>query len=1003
MVPEASPNDNAHVAGSDPSRKQYVEGVRPPNPNLTEAESLNHKPPAGTSSSEKRPGIWRILQEPPRQLRLLRKVWLLLWGILVYLARNFGRLSLRARYTVVALSLIAVIAGLLWAYSTFFRGEIGNTGKLAELAAADWDSGSANNPSPQRAEGFSPPREVVGAGAARATTAETGSPGEWSQMGGPITAPPAGTSALNPPFPPPFSSEGEPSPVARRSPPGQGPMAPAAVTGTVSSPQLTGLTSFSSEPDTFPPLSGQSPEVVNSQVLAPSGGPHPLRADAQKALSPWGIPEGSYSTNLPQGNDSESATSAFAPLDLLARPGTPQSDVREPQVLWPHGSSGQGLESRTKEPAELPPPSANSVPIAEGNRQVKPGGMEPPWRTPGSTWGPPSGDSARASNSFSPPPFTAREVETPGLAGPERNQRWPEDQTFREEAHSNLSTGSIGETAKPLHRGTSTGGPAAHLWTEGASHEIRGSGGAQNAEAATMPAPRSGSGPTLALGEEARNPVGSQPESPFSGAARPWGRELASPGLASLPSVATGQPGDPRLSGPQTPRLKVEKVAPEELIVGKSAVIYIRVSNIGELAAEEVEIRDWLPRGTRLIATRPQATIAADGRLVWPIGTVPPGQEVSVELEVLPLEEGESGSVAEVHFAAPAGARFRVTKPELELRILAPEQVLVGMPAELTLRVSNPGSGPASQVVVEAHLPDGLTHPAGQAIMYEVGPLAPGESRELRLSLQSTQPGKQLCRLVARGEPSLRVVTEVPLEVTAPQLELALVGSRRRYLDRQAPFELTITNKGTAPARQVRLTAMLPQGLEFVSANNNGAFDPVTRRVRWLLEELPVGESGTVRVVVVPRQLGRWDIEALAEEERGSQAQTSLAIDVEGIAALQFHVVDKQDPVALGGECVYEIYLSNAGSKKTTSVRVSATIPPGLRVLSAEGPVRYVVDAGRVAFEPLAELTPRTEVIYRLTVQAVRPGDQRIRVEVTSDDIRTPIVKEENTHVYAEE
>ena len=466
---------------------------------------------------------------------------------------------------------------------------------------------------------------------------------------------------------------------------------------------------------------------------------------------------------------------------------------------------------------------------------------------------------------------------------------------------------------------------------------------------------------------------------------------------------ATGVPGDPRLEGPQSPRLNVEKVAPEELLVGKPGVIYIRVTNSGDMPAHQVEIRDAVPRGTKLVATRPQASVMPDGRLVWRVGTLPPGQEVSIEMEILPLQEGEVGSVAEVVFATAAGARSRVTKPELELRVLAPETVLIGSPANLTLKISNPGSGPAAQVVVEAYLPRGLTHPAGSAIMYEVGPLAPGESRELTLSLQTQEPGKHSCRLVARGEPNLRVATEVPLEVTSPLLELTLSGSRRRFLDRQAVFELAVTNRGTAPARDVRLAVTLPPGVDFVSANNQGIFDGSTRRVRWQLEELPVGETGTVRFVLLPRQAGKFQLEAVAEAERSTPAQDSLGIDVEGIAALQFQVHDLTDPVALGAETVYEIRVANQGSKEAKEVRVAVTTPPGLRITQAEAPVRYYTEAGRIIFDPLPDLPPKSEVIFRVTAQAVRPGDQRIRVEVTSDELRTPIVKEESTNVFAEE
>jgi hypothetical protein len=351
------------------------------------------------------------------------------------------------------------------------------------------------------------------------------------------------------------------------------------------------------------------------------------------------------------------------------------------------------------------------------------------------------------------------------------------------------------------------------------------------------------------------------------------------PALSGLGTPeAIGIPGDPRLQGPQSPRLNVEKIAPEELLVGKPAVIYIRVTNSGDMPAHQVEIRDSVPRGTKLLATRPQASVMPDGRLVWRVGTLPPAQEMSIEMEILPLQEGEVGSVAEVVFATAAGARSRVTKPELELRVLAPETVLIGSPANLTLRISNPGSGPAAQVVVEAYLPQGLTHPAGSAIMYEVGPLAPGESRELTLSLQTQAPGKHMCRLVAHGQPNLRVATEVPLEVTSPLLELTLSGSRRRFLDRQAVFELAVTNRGTAPARDVRLAVTLPPGVDFVSANNEGIFDGSTRRVRWQLEELPVGETGTVRFVLVPRQAGKLQLEAVAEAERCTP-RTRLARD----------------------------------------------------------------------------------------------------------------------------
>ena len=40
--------------------------------------------------------------------------------------------------------------------------------------------------------------------------------------------------------------------------------------------------------------------------------------------------------------------------------------------------------------------------------------------------------------------------------------------------------------------------------------------------------------------------------------------------------------------------------------------------------------------------------------------------------------------------------------------------------------------------------------------------------------------------------------------------------------------------------------------------------------------------------------------------------------------------------------------------------------------------------------------------MYTVHVQGVRPGDQRVRVQVQSDDLKSPVTKEESTRVYAD-
>ena len=246
-------------------------------------------------------------------------------------------------------------------------------------------------------------------------------------------------------------------------------------------------------------------------------------------------------------------------------------------------------------------------------------------------------------------------------------------------------------------------------------------------------------------------------------------------------ATGNGRPGLKELEGIQSPQLVVEKIAPAEIQVGRAAVFEIHVRNVGSVAATNVVIRDEIPEGTRLQSTKPQATRGAQGELKWELGTLNPNQDVAVEMELMPEAEGEIGSVATVHFQAEASVRTRATRPLLVIETETADEVLKGEDLTLKIKVSNPGSGIAESVVLEEHVPKGFRHPAGAELEYEVGDLAPNESRELTLVLEAVHPGPVVNMITARGEPNLNADKQTPLEVIAPQLEVDVQGPRQTF------------------------------------------------------------------------------------------------------------------------------------------------------------------------------------------------------------------------------
>jgi hypothetical protein len=93
----------------------------------------------------------------------------------------------------------------------------------------------------------------------------------------------------------------------------------------------------------------------------------------------------------------------------------------------------------------------------------------------------------------------------------------------------------------------------------------------------------------------------------------------------------------------------------------------------------------------------------------------------------------------------------------------------------------------------------------------------------------------------------------------------------------------------------------------------------------------------------------------------------------------------------------------NQGSKTSTNVRIAAVLPPGMKPLEAGGATAGVVQGQQIAFEPLPRLAPKADALFRIRVQGVQAGDQRVRVLLASDEIPTAVPKEESTRVYADE
>jgi uncharacterized repeat protein (TIGR01451 family) len=468
----------------------------------------------------------------------------------------------------------------------------------------------------------------------------------------------------------------------------------------------------------------------------------------------------------------------------------------------------------------------------------------------------------------------------------------------------------------------------------------------------------------------------------------------------STTNEGTGTPGSSYLEGLQTPHLTIQKVFPDEVVIDQPATLKIVIHNVGNSVAKNVTMTDRVPQGTRLLSTNPPSAVSPNGELTWSVGDFDPNAKMIFEMKVLPFREGEIGSVATVNYTGEASGRITVTRPMLKVEVKAPAEVKLGEIAHLEITVSNPGSATVTNIVLEEKVPDGLYHRDGRVMQHKgIATLRPKESKKLTLPLTCIGSGNLVNHIIVTADGNLMVEDKTTIRAMAPILNLEIAGAQKRFLERRSDYRLVVANRGNASAHDVSLELALPAAVQFVSTNQSGVYEPNTHTVHWALEELPPQEAGEIELIVMPTQTGDHSLRFLGTGENGLKAEASLPVSIDGIPAIAFEIVGDATLVEVGKDAVYDIRVINRGTKAAENVKVWATLADGMTFVKAEGG-RYQAQGGIVQFETIPRLAPKSENIYKLTARSQTEGDYRINIQVISDDLRSPIAKEESTRVY---
>lgn len=545
-------------------------------------------------------------------------------------------------------------------------------------------------------------------------------------------------------------------------------------------------------------------------------------------------------------------------------------------------------------------------------------------------------------------------------------------------------------TAEPFPPSATLGTPQPPRLPSGASASLSGAPGGLPTSTGGLP-PSSPNMPSIAAGEPS-------PQSRGPLASGKGGKSLLAG--SALGMLVSNQPGNRHLDGSQNPIMLIQKRMAGECQVGKRTTVVITVRNAGNSTAQDVEVIDSVPGGAVFAESIPAVTPTPEGVLVWQLGEMAPGDERTINLQIVPERQGELGSTAVVRFAAQASVRTLATLPKLELTQSCAPEVLIGSAHAIDVVVKNVGTGVARGVRLEADLPANLRHESGDASLEaSFGELAPNESKHIRLDAIAVEPGQGVCAIRALTEDGVQQTQKAELRVLAPALEASIAGPSKRYLDRQATFEIMIKNTGTASATNCEFVVHLPAGLNFNTANKAGTYDPKQHAVFWSVPEFPAGHAEPVELTVLPVEVGTQAMTFQGTADLGVKTEARGALSVEEQGELAFRIEQDADPIEVTASTTYTIEVTNVG-RADHNVQLSLQLPAGSRALKIDAPVKYSIVGDQLVFEPIPEMGSRAAQRFRVEVGNLPVGTQIVRAQLKSQNRPTAVIKEEATDVY---
>ena len=368
----------------------------------------------------------------------------------------------------------------------------------------------------------------------------------------------------------------------------------------------------------------------------------------------------------------------------------------------------------------------------------------------------------------------------------------------------------------------------------------------------------------------------------------------------------------------------------------------VTVTNNGVVDAKQVVVRDVLGEGLKFVKATGEYTFdEATNTVTW---TVDLAKGESQTFYVTAVAEAY-GVLSNNVFVGDKTAFVVVTVPEIiPGKSVDIENPNFGDTVTYTVTVTNNGIVDAKQVVVVDHLDKGLKYvssshngvydEASHTVTWVVD-IAAGSSLDLTVTAVADEYGV-LTNDVTVGDKRASVDVTVPEIIPTKD-----VNNTAPNFGDKIEYTIILSNNGVVDAKQVVVVDTLDEGLTFVSASDNGVWNPFKRTVTWTVD-LAKGESKVFTVIATVSAYGNIP-NTVSVGDKSSSVNIAVPEIIPG------KTVDVENP-NFGDTVTYTVVVTNNGVVDAKQVVVRDILDKGLKFVKATGEYTFDEDSRTVTW-----------------------------------------------------